>query len=159
MAEDLKLGIVKVKEPRKRKAAAPKAEAADNGKYIEAVGRRKTSTARVRMFSTGDKSITVNGKDYKDYFRDLVMQTEVVSPLEVMKVSDKYKFTVMVQGGGMHSQAQAVRHGIARALEVFNSEFRKRLKKVGFLTRDSRMRERKKFGLKRARRAPQWAKR
>ena len=159
MAEDLKLGIVKVKEPRKRKAAAPKEEAADNGKYIEAVGRRKTSTARVRMFSTGDKSITVNGKDYKDYFRDLTMQTEVLSPLEVMKVSDKYKFTVMVQGGGMHSQAQAVRHGIARALEVFNSEFRKRLKKVGFLTRDSRMRERKKFGLKRARRAPQWAKR
>lgn len=158
MAEDLKLGIVKVKEPRKRKVAAAPV-AADNGKYIEAVGRRKTSTARVRMFSTGDKSITVNGKDYKDYFRDLVMQTEVISPLEVMKVSDKYKFTVMVQGGGMHSQAQAVRHGIARALEVFNSEFRKRLKKVGFLTRDSRMRERKKFGLKRARRAPQWAKR
>lgn len=159
MAEDLKLGIVKVKEPRKRKAAAPKAEVVDNGKYLASVGRRKTSTARVRMYSTGDKSITVNGKDFKDYFRDAAMQAEVMSPLEVMKVSDKYKFTVLVNGGGIHSQAQAVRHGIARALEMFNTEFHKRLKKVGLLTRDSRMRERKKFGLKRARRAPQWAKR
>ena len=76
-----------------------------------------------------------------------------------MKVLDKFKVTVRVKGGGIHSQAEAVRHGIARALVGINPDFRKRLRRVGYLTRDSRMRERKKFGLRRARRGPQWSKR
>ena len=157
MAEELKLGVIKVKEEKKRKVKA--VEEATDSKYIETTGRRKTSVARVRLFSTGDKSIVVNGKDYKDYFADFQMQTNVMAPLEAMKIGDKFKISVSVKGGGLNSQSEAVRHGIARALEILNPEFRKRLKKAGFLTRDSRMRERKKFGLKRARRAPQWAKR
>ena len=87
------------------------------------------------------------------------MRETILSPLKLMNVLDKFRIMIKVKGGGIHSQAEAVRHGIARALVIFNAEFRKRLKKAGYLTRDSRMRERKKFGLKRARRAPQWRKR
>lgn len=128
-------------------------------KYFQAVGRRKTSVARVRLFEKGDKSINVNEKDYKEYFSALELQQVVESPLEKMNIEEKFKITVKVQGGGIHSQAEAVRHGIARALVKLNENFKKRLRKAGYLTRDSRMRERKKFGLKRARRAPQWSKR
>jgi small subunit ribosomal protein S9 len=120
--------------------------------FFEAIGRRKTSTARVRLFTQGDKSIIVNNKDYKDYFPTLELQEIVDSAFDKMKALDKFKVTVKVKGGGIHSQAEAVRHGIARALVAVNPDFRKRLRRVGYLTRDSRMRERKKFGLKRARR-------
>ncbi len=129
------------------------------GQYFAAVGRRKTSTARVRLQAQGTRTITVNGKEYREYFRDAAMSKAVITPFEVMNLMDKFTATVQVSGGGINAQAEAVRHGIARALEKFNPEYRKRLKKAGLLTRDSRMRERKKFGLKRARRAPQWAKR
>ena len=128
-------------------------------KYFEAVGRRKTSVARVRLFTQGEKGFLVNGKACQDYFPTLELQQIVISPLERMKASDKFGVEVRVRGGGVHSQAEAVRHGISRALVKFNIEFKKRLRKAGFLTRDPRMRERKKFGLKRARRAPQWQKR
>lgn len=128
-------------------------------KYFQAVGRRKTSVARVRLFDKGDKSINVNEKDYKEYFPTLELQQIVESPLGKMNIEEKFKVTAKVQGGGIHSQAEAVRHGISRALVKFNEDFKKRLRKAGYLTRDSRMRERKKFGLKRARRAPQWSKR
>lgn len=128
-------------------------------KYFEAVGRRKTSVARVRLFTQGEKGFLVNGKACNEYFPTLELQQIAVSPLERMKVFDKFGVEVRVKGGGVHSQAEAVRHGISRALVIFNAEFKKRLRKVGFLTRDPRMRERKKFGLKRARRAPQWQKR
>lgn len=127
--------------------------------YLEAVGRRKTSVARVRLFNKGDGSITVNGKDHKEYFQTSELQQILSSPLDKMKIEEKFKVTVSVKGGGMHSQSEAVRHGISRALVMFNEDFKKRLRKVGYLTRDSRARERKKFGLKRARKAAQWSKR
>lgn len=128
-------------------------------KYFEAVGRRKTSIARVRITTKGDKSIVVNDKKYIEYFPVKELQRKIESPLERMHSSDKFSITVKVKGGGVNSQSEAVRHGISRALVKFNPDFRKRLKRSGFLTRDPRERERKKFGLKRARRAPQWSKR
>jgi small subunit ribosomal protein S9 len=133
--------------------------AAKKEKYFQAVGRRKTAVARVRLFDKGDRSITVNEKDYKKYFPTADLQQTAESPLSRMKIEEKFKVEAKVRGGGMHAQAEAVRHGISRALVKFNEDFKKRLRKAGFLTRDSRMRERKKFGLKRARRAPQWSKR
>jgi len=128
-------------------------------KYFQAVGRRKTAVARVRLFDKGDKSIIINEKDYKNYFPALELQQTVESPLDKMKIEEKFKIIAKVQGGGLNAQAEAMRHGISRALVKFNEDFKKRLRKAGFLTRDSRTRERKKFGLKRARRAPQWSKR
>lgn len=128
-------------------------------KYFEALGRRKTSVARVRLFTQGEKDFLVNGKACNKYFPNSELQQTAGSPLEIMKAFDKFKVEARVRGGGVHSQAEAVRHGIARALVKFNLDFKKRLRKAGFLTRDPRMRERKKFGLKRARRAPQWSKR
>jgi len=128
-------------------------------KYFSAIGRRKTSQARIRLFTQGDKEIKVNEKSFDVYFITSDLQKIVQSPLEIIKSLDKFRISVQVKGGGIHSQAEAVRHGISRALCSLNPYFRKRLKKEGFLTRDPRMRERKKFGLKRARRAPQWSKR
>lgn len=132
---------------------------AKNKRYLEAVGRRKTSVARVRLATQGDKGIIINDKNYKDYFKDFELQQTVRNPLDLMKIAEKVRVTAIVNGGGIQAQAEAVRHGIARALEKFNITFRKRLKRAGYLTRDPREKERKKFGLKRARRAPQWAKR
>ncbi len=128
-------------------------------KYWEAVGRRKTSIARVRLFTRGEKEFFINGKDYKAYFPSLELQQIVTSAFTKMKCLDRFGVSVKVKGGGFHSQAEAIRHGTARALVKFNADFQKRLRRAGFLTRDPRMKERKKFGLKRARRAPQWAKR
>lgn len=126
--------------------------------YFEAVGRRKTAIARVRLY-TKKTGITVNDKDYKKYFPTMRLQKEAEAPLEKMKISEKLGAVIKVKGGGLSAQAEAVRHGISRALVEFNSEFKKRLRRVGYLTRDSRMVERKKYGLKKARRAPQWKKR
>ena len=128
-------------------------------RYLEAIGRRKTAVARVHLFTQGDKTILVNDKPYKEYFPILELQQIVDSALDKMKALDKFKIIAKVKGGGFHAQAEAIRHGISRALVEFNPDFRKRLRRVGYLTRDPRMRERKKFGLKRARRAPQWSKR
>jgi len=128
-------------------------------RYFEAIGRRKTAVARVRLFTRGDKQFLVNGKSYQEYFSLKGDQETSVASMKKMKCLDKFKVTVMVKGGGRNSQAEAVRHGTARVLVDFNNNFRKRLRKAGYLTRDPRMRERKKFGLKRARKAPQWAKR
>jgi len=127
--------------------------------FYETVGRRKTAVARVRLFTRGDKNFLVNKKPYQNYFPTLELQQIMIAPFEKMNCNDKFGVSVKVNGGGVHAQAEAVRHGISRALVLFNPDFRKRLKKAGFLTRDARMRERKKFGLKRARRAPQWQKR
>ena len=127
-------------------------------KYLEAVGRRKTAVARVRFFEKGDGSIVINENDYKKYFPTLELQQIVESALDKMKVG-KSKISVFVKGGGAHAQSEAVRHGISRALVMLNEDFKKRLRKAGYLTRDSRVRERKKFGLKRARKAAQWSKR
>ncbi len=132
---------------------------AKSKKYIETIGRRKTATARVRIWTRGDKEILINDKPYKSYFTIPELQQTITASLEKMKCFDKFRVSVKVKGGGTFAQAEAVRHAIARALVRFNQDFRKRLKKAGHLTRDPRMRERKKFGLKRARRAPQWKKR
>jgi small subunit ribosomal protein S9 len=128
-------------------------------RYFEGTGRRKTSVARVRLYTKGDKDIIVNGEDFKKHFITHFLQITVLDSLDKMKSLGRFRVTVVVKGGGINSQAEAVRHGIARALVVFNPDYRKRLRKAGFLTRDPRMKERKKFGLRRARKAPQWSKR
>jgi len=136
-------------------------------KYYQTVGRRKESVAIVRLFTKkstdtvdGDSAIIqVNDKDYRDYFTDKNLQTIVESPLRKLKSTNRFKATVKVNGGGMSGQADAVKHGLARALVAFDLNFRKKLKKAGFLTRDSRVKERRKYGLKKARKAPQWQKR
>ena len=128
-------------------------------KYYQAIGRRKTAVARIRMFTRGDKVFMVNGMPYTEYFKLSADQQTATASMNKMKCLDKFKVTVSVKGGGVKAQAEAIRHGTARVLVDFNANFRKRLRKAGFLTRDPRMRERKKFGLKRARKSPQWAKR
>ena len=128
-------------------------------RYFEAVGRRKTAVARVRLFTRGDKQFLVNGKPHQEYFTMVEDQEKATASLRKMKCLDKFRITVIVRGGGRSAQSEAVRHGTARVLVDFNNNFKKRLRKVGYLTRDPRMRERKKFGLKRARKSPQWAKR
>lgn len=126
--------------------------------YFESRGSRKTAIARVRLY-TKPSGIFINDKDYKEYFKEVGLQKSVLMPLETMNVQDKLGVSVKVSGGGLAGQAEAVRHGIARALTLFNPDFRKKLRRYQFLTRDPRMVERKKYGLKKARRAPQWAKR
>src|SRR3989344_3976075 len=130
-----------------------------SARYWEAVGRRKTAVARVRIFTKGDKGIQINQKSIGEYFATPHLQHIANEALELMKSSDRFRATAKVHGGGTRAQAEAIRHATARALTLFNPDFRKRLKRAGFLTRDPRMKERKKFGLKGARRAPQWAKR
>jgi small subunit ribosomal protein S9 len=128
-------------------------------KYFEATGRRKTANARVRLYTKGDKGIEVNGMDFTKYFPTKDLQANALASLDKMKSLERFRVTAKVSGGGISAQAEAVRHGIARALVVFNADYRKRLRKAGYLTRDPRMKERKKPGLRRARRAPQWSKR
>jgi len=126
--------------------------------YVEAVGRRKTSVARVRV-EDGGKTFTVNEKKHVDYFPTAEMQQIVEGAFKTVDLFGKFGVTVNVSGGGIHSQAEAVRHGLARALEKVDPEHRKALKEAGFLKRDPRAKERRKFGLKKARKAPQWSKR
>lgn len=137
----------------------PKKKEVFSGKYFNAIGRRKTAVARIRLYENGKNQITVNEKDYRDYFQTESMQSKVRESLDKMKITDKFDISVVAKGGGLDSQAEAVRHGIARALIKFNETYKKRLRKEGLLTRDSRMKERKKPGLKRARKAPRWSKR
>lgn len=127
-------------------------------KYYEAVGRRKSAIARVRLF-TRNKTFSINEKPIEKYFAIERFQKEAISPLEKIKIMDKLGMTAKVQGGGIMAQSEAIKLGVARALIKFNPIFRKRLRKLGLLTRDSREVERKKYGLKKARRAPQWKKR
>jgi len=128
-------------------------------KYIEAVGRRKTSTARVRIFKSTKTSFTVNGKDAKDYFKTDDQRALIEDPMVKGKPASKWSVEAKVNGGGIHSQSEAVRHGISRALVLSDGELRGKLKTLGFLKRDPRAKERRKFGLKKARKAPQWSKR
>ncbi|MBI2096971.1 MAG: 30S ribosomal protein S9 [Candidatus Sungbacteria bacterium] len=128
-------------------------------RYFESVGRRKTAVARVRLYTKGEMTTVVNDRPYQTYFPTMELQRIVEDPLKKMKSEGRFRISIKVAGGGVHAQAEAARLGISRALTVFNPEFRKRLKRAGFLTRDARAVERKKFGLKKARRAPQWAKR
>mgnify|MGYP001594879687 FL=1 len=127
--------------------------------FIRAVGRRKTAAARVRLIEGGTGVITVNSRPIESYFPLFVLQETVRAPLKSAGKTDSFDVMVKVAGGGLHGQAEAARHGIARALVKYNADFRKTLKAEGFLRRDPRAKERKKPGLKRARRAPQWSKR
>ena len=121
-------------------------------------GRRKTAVARVRVVS-GEGNITVNGRDYTEYFPRPAYQASVSAPLKVLGAGDRYDVMAQVHGGGPTGQADAVRHGIARALAEESQEARGELKEAGLLTRDSRAVERKKYGLKKARKRPQFSKR
>ncbi len=131
----------------------------EGGRYISAIGRRKTSIARVRITESSKNSFIVNHKDIATYFPTKELQMIVVEAVEKSKVPTKFHIEGRLRGGGIHSQAEAFRHGISRALVAYDLELRKRLKKLGFLKRDPRMKERRKFGLKKARKAPQWSKR
>ena len=127
--------------------------------FFYGTGRRKSSIARVRLVN-GNGKITINGKDMNEYFGVDTLKVIVKQPLVATNTLDKFDVIAKVTGGGISGQAGAVRHGIARALlEVNSTEYRPTLKAAGFLTRDSRMKERKKYGLKKARRAPQFSKR
>lgn len=121
-------------------------------------GRRKTAVARVRI-SPGSGRVIVNNRDLESYFGRPTFQLVVRSPLQVAGVEGKYDVTASVRGGGLAGQAGAVRHGISRALQLVDDEMRKPLKVAGLLTRDPRMKERRKYGLKKARKAPQFSKR
>ena len=128
-------------------------------KYFYGTGRRKSSVARVRVYENGTGSIIINGRDINDYFGLETLKLVVRQPLVTTELVDKVDVVVSVCGGGVSGQAGAIRHGIARALLTVNPEYRASLKAAGFLTRDPRMKERKKPGLKAARRAPQFSKR
>ena len=127
--------------------------------YYEAVGRRKMATARVRLFPGGDGSIVVNHRPLREYCTRDVDILHLMEPLKVTATENRFNISVIVKGGGMSGQAGAIRLGIARALLKVDSDLRPILRKGGFLTRDARIKERKKPGLKRARKAPQYTKR
>ena len=127
--------------------------------YHYGTGRRKSSVARVRLFPNGTGAITINGRDIDDYFGLETLKLIVRQPLVTTETVGKVDIVATVTGGGVTGQAGAIRHGISRALLEMNAEFRPVLKAAGFLTRDPRMKERKKYGLKAARRAPQFSKR
>ena len=150
MAEDIKTT---------KTAAASKTEL-----YFEAVGRRKEAIARVRFYpeskSAAKHAVQINKRDYKSYFPLLRLQLDLMSPIKILKtIPEKFAISAMVNGGGVTAQEEAVRLGLSRALIKFNPEARKELKVSGFLSRDARVVERKKYGLRKARRATQWKKR
>jgi small subunit ribosomal protein S9 len=128
------------------------------GRYFYANGKRKTSVALVRLYENGKGEVVVNNRPAEEYFFGIQMGN-VKAPLKLANALKLFDVVVMVKGGGVNSQADAIRHGISKALLEYDPELRQVLKKAGYLTRDSRVKERKKPGLKRARRAPQWAKR
>ena len=127
--------------------------------YHYGTGRRKASVARVRVYENGTGSITINGRDIDEYFGLETLKLIVRQPLVTTGMEGKVDIETTVSGGGVTGQAGAIRHGVSRALLEINPEFRAQLKAAGFLTRDPRMKERKKYGLKAARRAPQFSKR
>jgi len=128
-------------------------------RYIPAVGRRKSATARVRLTPDTKMTFVINGKELDAYFPIEEMRKIIFAPFKVVETKDGFHVSVVVKGGGISAQAEAIRHGIARALTQYNEDLRVPLKKAGYLKRDPRQKERKKFGLKKARRAPQWSKR
>jgi small subunit ribosomal protein S9 len=144
-----KLKTIKTDLPPKEKIASEE--------YIYAVGRRKEATAVVKFFKTLGE-ISINGKNLSDYFKIPKLQDIVLSPFSELNISPQ-KIIAKVKGGGINGQAEALRLAISRALVKLNPEYRSRLKTAGFLRRDPRVKERRKYGLKKARRAPQWQKR
>ena len=130
-----------------------------NTKYIEAIGRRKTAAARVRITVDAKPSVSVNGMDVDAYFKTAEQRRVAIEAIAKAKAMQRFRITAKVAGGGLSSQAEALRHGIARAFIAHDVQLRKKLKKAGFLKRDPRAKERRKFGLKKARKSPQWSKR
>lgn len=126
--------------------------------YYYSTGKRKTSIARVKLLP-GDEAILINGKPLREYFPQLSHQQAVLAPFRATETLGQFHAVVKVEGGGVTGQSEAVRHGIARSLVALNPQFRPPLKAAGLLTRDARAKERKKYGLKRARKAPQYTKR
>ncbi len=145
----------KDKEPKETAAAKKRVRHS----YLFAVGRRKTSIARVRLFKNGEGKITVNEKDYNKYFPTPELAEMIRQPLEAVGKIKDFNFSIKVLGGGIKGQAEAARHGIARSLLLIDKELKTTLKPLGYMKRDPRKKERKKPGLKKARRSPQWAKR
>jgi len=137
-------------------------------KYYEAIGRRKAATARVRLLTKKSSDVqkdenkaivVVNGKAYTEYFAVGRLQSVVESPFKKLKSMNRFKASVLIHGGGIAGQADAIKFGLSRALILFDPNFAKKLRRAGFLTRDARVKERRKYGLKKARKAPQWSKR
>ncbi len=147
--------VVTVPKPAAPKPAAPK----KTGTYFYAYGKRKTATASVRMYTNGKGVFTINNRTFENYFPLFIDQDKITSPLRATNTQKQFDIAIKVFGGGVHAQAEAIRHGIAKALLEYQADLRSTLKPFGYLTRDSRVKERKKYGLKRARRAPQWQKR
>ena len=127
--------------------------------YLRAIGRRKTATAVVKIYENGSNTFTINGKKSSEYFPTEELQKIIHDPLAKTKTTEKYDIVVTTKGGGIHAQAEAVRHGVARILASMTDELKSSVKKLGFLKRDPRAKERRKFGLKKARKSPQWSKR
>lgn len=134
-------------------------ESAPKSKYFKGIGRRKCSVANVRFIPKGTGEILINKKKFNEYFPEALLQEKINAPLTLTGLAGKSDLTVVVRGGGKTGQAEAIRMGIARAIQMYDPELRKVLKVAGFLKRDARVKERKKPGLLRARRAPQWSKR
>jgi len=130
-----------------------------SGQYYYGVGRRKTASAQVRLYKGEGKIVVINNQVGNRYFSPTDLIDKLYQPLDTVGMRKDFDISIQVRGGGMAAQADAARHGIARALVVFDANLKTALKKSGFLTRDARAKERKKFGLKRARRAPQFSKR
>lgn len=149
-----------VKAPKEEKVT--KTVKKSNDPYFYAVGRRKTSVAQVRLYADDkatDNDLIINNKKLKDYFPTIALQNNILTPLKAVGLHGKYRMSVLVRGGGVTGQAEAARLGIARALVVADANLKKTLKSLGLMTRDAREVERKKAGLKKARKSPQWAKR
>lgn len=134
-------------------------QAESNQPYFYGTGKRKTSIARVRLYADEGGPILVNGKPMDEFFNWAPWQKTINEPFHISNATNKFRVVVKVAGGGVNSQAQAIRHGITRALIVFDESLKPALRKAGLVTRDARIKESKKYGLKRARRAPQYTKR
>ena len=147
-----------VKKISKKEPAPEEKEAKKAERYVEGVGRRKTAVARVRIVG-GQGKATVNDRDLKGYFGLPRLEESALAPVSKLKLVEKFDVHVKVRGGVIKALSEAIRLGLARALSIKNPDLKKRLRTLGFLTRDPRMVERKKYGLKKARRAPQWQKR
>lgn len=145
-------------ETKTHKAAGKPTAHRSAGRYFESVGRRKTAIARVRI-QPGHGGVTINNRALNTYFTLDRLRASAISPLTELKIKEKIDVSAKIIGGGIKAQAEALRHGLSRAIVIWDEDTKKRLRGLGFLTRDSRMVERKKYGLKKARRAPQWKKR
>ena len=135
------------------------AQAPAQQEYFYATGKRKTSIAKVRLYLDEGGPILVNGKPMDEYFNWVPWQQKINEPFKISDTVNRFRVVVRVIGGGVNSQAEAIRHGIARALVVYDAALKVDLRRAGWITRDARIKESKKYGLKRARRAPQYTKR